>query len=181
MNRSLAKNCCNWWAFTLSPPPNYHITPYMLYEDKILQLHKLLSKSCESFMIYPEYQKYTSRLHFHGVIKLKDLIKWHKSTRRQLARMGFVHVKGLLTFEDRFKWAHYIKKEWGISKTLLGIDQPMMKLTHPSTYLNSKLTTLMDIKPILQDQYNTLLDYFQEEHAESWRDAFETIGISSGD
>lgn len=175
MNRTLA----NFWAFTLSPPPNYHITPYMLYEDKILQLHKLLSKSCESFMIYPEYQQYTSRLHFHGVIKVKDMIKWHKSTRRQLSRMGFVHCKGLITHEDRLKWSVYMKKEFGLTRQILGIEQPMMKMTHPSFYLNTRFTTLRDIKPILQEHNNTILDYFQEAQEDEWRDAFELIGITS--
>lgn len=159
MNRTLA----NFWAFTLSPPSSYYVTPYMLYEDKILKLHKLLSKSCESFMIYPEYQQYTSRLHFHGVIKVKDIIKWHKSTRRHLSRMGFVHCKGLVTHDDRLRWSIYMQKEFGLTKQILGIDQPMMKMSDPSLYLNSKYTTLMDIKPILQEQNKTLFDYFEEE------------------
>lgn len=52
-----------------------------------------------------------SRLHYHGIIEIDDLIKFHKTKYRIDKHIGFVKIDKLNTFIDKLKWLYYCKKD----------------------------------------------------------------------
>lgn len=82
---------------------------------------KILEESTE-YSIYPEWRTTNNSIHYHGTIKIKDKIKWHKSTYRKLSRLGFIKIKKV----DELKgWLKYCEKEKEVAESIIGIVMPM--------------------------------------------------------
>lgn len=70
------------------------------------------------FMLYPEFTD-NGRLHYHGMVWIKDQIKWYKKTLPTLNQLGYVMVKNHI--DDG--WEDYILKNWQVSKQVLGLEE----------------------------------------------------------
>lgn len=99
------------YAITVSPPMR-KCTPKFLYEDDVSEIRRWCNKWSSHYLMYPEFDL-NSRLHYHGIIKAKDLTKMHKTRAKFSRQVGFVKLKPLLTFNDHLKWLMYCRKDLG--------------------------------------------------------------------
>lgn len=105
------------YALTLSPPIRHGDAEYLYSGDKFL-MRKILNRCTDHYMVYPEFDDST-RLHYHGTIIVKDIIKFHKHTKKMLkAHFNFIKLSKLKTFKDHLIWTYYMRKDWGINKVL---------------------------------------------------------------
>lgn len=116
-------------ALTISPPDretryakNTHI-----FTDDAQIINRLLRQCCSRWIIYPELDL-SGRLHYHGMIVFKDVVKYYKSVRYSLQKMGYVCIKPIKSFKDRLGWIIYMSKQWGYTKDILNIDRPIMNM-----------------------------------------------------
>lgn len=115
-------------AITISPPDRSNKYPYKLKnvnfhifcEDK-LEIVRLLNRTSIEYTLYPEFDM-NGRLHYHGIVIVKNKTNWLRTTLPGLKRIGFVCVK---TNPDA-KWTQYCTKEWEVTKKVLQIDKPIM-------------------------------------------------------
>lgn len=111
-------------ALTISPPcrvNKYNSLKSIYYQDQYT-IDSLLRKCSKDYTIYPE-QDINGRLHYHGVIQVSDMIKYHKNVLPGLKLIGFVKVKPITNLQ---KWLDYCKKEWENTKKVFGIDDPLI-------------------------------------------------------
>jgi len=121
-------------AITISPKHRTHGTLYVnpqrhLYlDDRMIIAFYLKKSNITRYIIFPEFDE-KGRLHYHGVLTLNhhQFVTFYKQTYFKLSRLGFVDVKQMSTFEDKFRWSIYMKKNWGITKDILEIDVPIIK------------------------------------------------------
>lgn len=101
----------NFYALTVSPPfrrgdPSFH------YNDDKPFLMRLLNKCSSHYLLYPEFDV-KSRLHYHGVIRIHDLFKWHKQIKPTIdAKLGFCQIQPLKTPTDQIRYVIYSKKHY---------------------------------------------------------------------
>lgn len=113
-------------AITISPPKRACNKEQFLYHGDEYIIRRYLNKISDYYIIYPEYSK-ESRLHYHGVIKIKDWIKYHKQIHRLLqGHLGFIKIDPIKTHKDNMVWNIYMSKLWGITKHVLNIDNPII-------------------------------------------------------
>lgn len=72
------------------------------------------------FEIYPEFAD-NGRLHYHGIVHIKDPIKWYKHCLPTLNNLGFVVVKNNINEG----WEEYIKKNWAITQRVFELEGPI--------------------------------------------------------
>lgn len=97
------------YAITISPPHRPCSVTSLYTTDKI-NISRILKRSCRLFSVTPEFSS-DFRLHYHGVIIIKDYIKWFYKTLPILNKIGFTKIKKLKTLEDKLKWIYYCKKD----------------------------------------------------------------------
>lgn len=108
---SLTKNSkiYNYFAITISPP-HYKGKPDFLYNNVKYTLQTKFARCSEHYILYPEFSD-TSRLHFHGIIRFKDKIKFDKSIKYYIDfNIGYVCIKPLDKYKDLLQWILYCKK-----------------------------------------------------------------------
>lgn len=112
-------------ALTISPPHRPGKKQELLYYDDYFFIQQLELCS-DHFMVYPEFDS-NGRLHYHGVIDVKDQIKWFKKVLPTLQRkVGFTCVKKLGSHKDKIGWIVYMSKDWYTSKGVLSLEKPIM-------------------------------------------------------
>lgn len=123
---------------TVSPPLRSIRDQRAIFDDDMYFLMKIRLCS-KHFIIYPEFDK-SGRLHYHGIIRIIDKIKWYKSVLPTLRRsLGFCDIKTIgSTMRDKLQVLYYIKKEWMVTKKVLNIDEPIIpkhrrKIIHVNT------------------------------------------------
>lgn len=115
MIRTIEKNstyrCHRYYAITISPR-RYDGSQGFIYESHKTDIRKWLNKFSQHWLLYPEFDMST-RLHYHGVVQVTDLTKFHK-TRHSFSRLvGFVCIKPLTNAIDHISWLQYCKKDYG--------------------------------------------------------------------
>lgn len=112
-------------ALTISPPHRPGRKQELLYYDDYFFIQQL--ELCSNhFLVYPEFDD-SGRLHYHGIIDVKDEIKWYKKVLPTLQRkVGFTCVKKVTTLKDRVSWIVYMSKQWPVSKGVLSLKGPIM-------------------------------------------------------
>lgn len=109
---------------TISPPMRtYRNVKYILDED-VSQIRTLLNRCSQHWILVPEFSKDT-RLHYHGVIRIDDVVKWHKAVRHRLNNIGFVKLDPLKDNRNHVSWLCYIYKEWHITLKVLDLKEPL--------------------------------------------------------
>lgn len=95
-------------AFTWSPSDNFNV--YKKQTEQYFNVSPQLSgilKYATWYWIIPEFNL-RQRIHYHGVIKIIDPIKWGKSTYHKLYREGMLRLKPI---DNMIKWTCYCMKE----------------------------------------------------------------------
>jgi len=109
---ALRKKCWDEYAVTLSPRIRHGDTELLYNQDRFM-IRRILNRCTDHYLVYPEVDK-QCRLHYHGVIKVKDKIKFHRKTRSALkGSFGFIKIEKLKTFRDKLQWLLYMRKDWG--------------------------------------------------------------------
>lgn len=129
-------------AITISPPHrplrNKMIEPYnLLFTEDSANINSIFRYSrIKTYLIYPELD-HKGRLHYHGIINLgvNEYIRFYKHSIHKLSQIGYVDVKKINSFIDNLRWVIYMSKEWGITKDILSINEPIMK--HKTTKIKS--------------------------------------------
>lgn len=142
-------------ALTISPPERLHYTSqrYLAGRDlKFIQFN--LNRASKHYMIVPEFTPLTSRLHYHGVVRIDDIVKWHKSTMSRLKALGFVKLDPIKDNKNHIRWLCYILKEWHLTCKILRIKRPLM-------YTSVKLSSPIPPPTQAEEVKKTLYDYFE--------------------
>lgn len=102
------------YSITISPP--YRLfRPGELYEQDSYVLRRWLNKFSKHYCLYPEFDKH-SRLHYHGIVKIDDLTKYHRTKYIIDKGLGFVRIDKLKTSIDHLRFLIYSMKEWAQNK-----------------------------------------------------------------
>lgn len=109
------------FALTISPPDRTcrYLNLRDCYHNDISNYRILLKKCCNHYCLFPELDQ-NGRLHYHGLIKLTDRVKWFKLVKPALQTYGFICVKPLKSFIDHLNWSIYCLKEFAMTKQVLG-------------------------------------------------------------
>lgn len=102
-----------YYSITVSPrwrPMN----PTMLCEEDYNALNLLLNKCSKHYILFPEFTELTSRLHYHGVIRIDDRIKFHH-IKYKLDNIGITKIDKLKTPKDHISWLVYCMKDWAVN------------------------------------------------------------------
>lgn len=98
------------YAITITPRYRM-VAPTVLHRNYEQRIVRLLNKVSNHYLLYPEFSK-DSRLHYHGVIQIKDLIKWHH-IKHEVDQIGFTHTNKFKSHIEHLRWLYYCKKEEG--------------------------------------------------------------------
>lgn len=110
---------------TVSPPLRSIRDQSSIYQDDLLYLAKVRLCS-KHYVIYPEFDS-SGRLHYHGIMRIDDKIKWYKSVLPMLRKcLGFVCIKQINTIKDKINIILYITKDWSVTKEILYLEVPIM-------------------------------------------------------
>lgn len=105
-------------AITISPPLRKG-NPRTIYRSDIVEHFKYLLYVGD-FEIYPEFDQ-NGRLHYHGVVYIKDNVKWLKQALPALHQFGFTKVVSSVNEG----WFTYMMKEFPITREVLDIMGPL--------------------------------------------------------
>lgn len=111
-------NTSQWLAFTFSPKAPF-IDPNMQFSAHLERL-KVLKKST-LFILIPELDT-NGRLHFHGIIKIVDSVKFYKQSLPTVKYGGFTLIK----HNPNDKWVEYCLKEYIHTSRILDTEQPFV-------------------------------------------------------
>lgn len=114
-----------FFAITISPEFRL-VRPNFLLNMDMFQISRALNKCSKHWCLVPEFDK-KSRLHYHGVIRIDDMVKWHRSVFFTLTKgTGFTCVKAMNTIKDHMGWLCYMYKDWHLTRAILNLEQPFM-------------------------------------------------------
>lgn len=101
-------------AITISPPDRtgkYNRLEGIYRADKY-DLNRKLRLCSKYFILYPETDL-QGRLHYHGILKIDDHIKFYKKVLPYIKHsLGFVMLKPLKNHKDNMNWLIYSMKNW---------------------------------------------------------------------
>jgi len=119
-------------AITISPPSRtetrFKEPNNLFFMDDMSSFRAVMKYNrIRKYIIYPEFDP-KGRLHYHGIINMdiNEYVRFHKHAIHKLKKIGFVDIKKLNSFIDKLRWVTYMRKEWGITKEILNIDQPVL-------------------------------------------------------
>lgn len=104
------------YAITISPKYQT-IDPIYLYKDQTRRIIRILNKVSSHYCLYPEFDN-NSRLHYHGIIDIKDLIKWHH-IKHEVDQIGYTKLEEFKSFDRKLIWLIYCQKNWVETRTLM--------------------------------------------------------------
>lgn len=95
--------------------------PKTQFKESYYWLASTLEASTD-YEMYPEWRMVSGTIHYHGVIIIKDKIKWLRQTLPRLKRNGFIKIKPVREFMG---WIEYCSKEAKEAKEILNVTLPM--------------------------------------------------------
>lgn len=95
--------------------------PASQFKESAPYLTKTLGRSTE-YLLVPEWRTNTGEIHYHGIILVKDKVKWFKETLPALKSLGFEKIKNIDWIE---KWIDYIVKEAEVANRILKLPMPI--------------------------------------------------------
>lgn len=105
-------------TITFNKPLELTMSPRAQYNYTRVILSKLLNFSTFDFILMPEFTL-QGRIHYHGILKIKNFAKWVKDTLPSLRRIGFIKLENKITP----KWNQYIYKSLSDTKAILGLGE----------------------------------------------------------
>lgn len=135
-------------AFTWSPKPNIsYILPSLQCHSWLPLIRKMNGtkkdiKKYFEYLIYPECNK-QGNIHFHGIIKIYDRVKWFRKILPLFKYNGFVFIK---SGDISHQWHKYIAKDEPYMREILEDELP---------YANSKELYVWHLKQLQFDDTET--------------------------
>lgn len=115
-----------WPAYALTQtlaPKHRHLDIKLQLGYLLYHLRQWLKPICSYYELWPELHQ-DGNVHIHGILFVKDKIKYYKTLKRHVEKVGFVTLK---TIEDYMKWYDYcIKDRVDMCKTF-GFALPIHK------------------------------------------------------
>lgn len=99
-----------FYSITISPPI-YRGDQTYIYNQHVYEIRKLLNKFSNYYMLVPEFSL-DARLHYHGVILIKDFIKYGKLKHKLDREIGWTKIEKILSFKSHLRWLQYCKKDY---------------------------------------------------------------------
>lgn len=103
---------------TIKKPLESTHNPKSQYYYTRLMYSKIFGESCIDFRLMPEFTV-AGRIHYHGILKIKNFAKWVKGTLPRLRMLGYVKTETFKN-DDNTKWVAYMYKGTEITKDILG-------------------------------------------------------------
>lgn len=101
----------NLFGITITPPFRGFNIKY-LYDDDKYFLIRWLNKFSHHYILYPEIAEATSRIHYHGVVQIHDMIKFHMSRGEVQRRgLGFVKISRFEEYINHLRYLVYCRKD----------------------------------------------------------------------
>lgn len=95
------------YGITISP--RYRtLNPQTLYDQDSHAIRRQLNKCSHHYILYPEFDT-SSRLHYHGIIRMDDLRKYHH-IKYCLDAIGWTKCDKIKTHMDHLRWIIYCQK-----------------------------------------------------------------------
>lgn len=112
-------------VFSITISPKYELSdPKYLFEAQKEKIQKALNRFSSYYILYPEFGvKNTAqpRLHYHGVIKIKDRIKLYKTIHLMQRELGFTKMDPISDHNNHLKWLMYCQKEYASTQHILPV------------------------------------------------------------
>jgi len=117
---------------TISPPHRDSTKKFknpnrILYLEDKIQIEAVLKyNKIKGYLIYPELDV-KGRLHYHGTLRLNhtEEIRFYKHAIHKLKSLGFVDISSPKDWPSELRWCVYQSKEWGKTKQILEIKEPI--------------------------------------------------------
>lgn len=114
------------YAVTISPPKRECTKESYIFETDKSYIKRYLNKISSHYCLYPEYDL-QGRLHYHGIITIKDWIKYHKQIHRLIQKnIGFIKLDKLLSFKDHLRYLIYAQKGFATARQIIDIKDPII-------------------------------------------------------
>lgn len=113
-----------YYALTLTFKYLQNKTPKGQFKETIVYLTKLLNRSTK-YKLWPEWRRTSGDIHYHGVVEIKDDIKWFKETLPRLKLQGYLLIKKI---DNLDKWLFYCQKDAIIASGILEINVPIVDM-----------------------------------------------------
>lgn len=76
-----------------------------------LTLNEAFKYSTDYYSIYPELSK-SGKLHYHGIIRITDMIKWYRKALPILSSLGLYSIQRIDSPIDLIRTSLYCRKDW---------------------------------------------------------------------
>lgn len=121
----MTREKANFYAFTQTLGQNMRqISPVNTQFTHVLPFIKeFLNKCCYDYELWPELHQ-SGDVHFHGILDIKDKIKYYKTLKKHTERIGNVLLKNI---DDMAKWKEYCGKDIKDMEKLFKIKLPIRK------------------------------------------------------
>lgn len=116
-------NSRNLRFITISPPDSVHRVKY-IFNSHLPTLLK--ANNCSKYFIFYPEMDINGRLHYHGILKISDNVKYYKQFVPSLKHLGYVKIMSVKSFSDHIKILKYISKDWQYMRHVLGLEKPIM-------------------------------------------------------
>lgn len=103
------------YAITISPKYRGFASPKYIYNDDKPLIMKYLNKMSNHYCLYPEFDA-NHRLHYHGIINIKDMIKFRHLKHLIDKLIGFVKIEKIKDHNNHLKFLIYSMKQWAENK-----------------------------------------------------------------
>lgn len=111
---------CYGITITFKSPLERDFKPFSQYNYTRVYISKILGESCVDFRIMPEFT-IQGRIHYHGILKIKNFAKWVRSTLPSLRAKGFIKIETFKKQENHDRWVTYMYKSKDDTKDILKI------------------------------------------------------------
>lgn len=116
----MSSNVC---SITISP--KYELSdPKFLFESYKESITKILNGFSKYYILYPEFGMKNlaqPRLHFHGIIKIHDMVKFYKTIHTLHKLVGFTKIDKIKDHNNHMKWLMYCQKEYAATHHILPV------------------------------------------------------------
>lgn len=155
------------YAITISPPYKAYNSPSFLYNGDKPLITKYLNRFSNHYCIYPELDN-NNRLHYHGIIDIKDMIKFRHIKYEMDRILGFIKIDKFIEKNNKTKFQHkltfliYSMKQWPLNKDYFIKPIIYKKLQRRRRQKESKdiiqpkdIITMLDINNLDYIKYNS--------------------------
>lgn len=139
----------SYYCITISPTYKFIDVRnlHRIYTNIII---KYCNKFSKKYALYPEFDS-NSRLHYHGLIYVHDIIKMHKCKYKFMKAMtAFIKYDKIKNYTHQLRCLIYSMKDWPVNRE---------EFNHPVMY--TKIRRKLKVKE--PPKVVTIFDYYLEE------------------